>query len=109
MKTKTKTKGVTLKIVKSASKSKKWTAIFTDKGTRVTRKVHFGQKGYRDFTLVKDKKEALAARERYRQRHARDKLKDPFSPGALSMTILWGPSRQMKRNITTFKRLYGLT
>ena len=58
-------------------------------------KVHFGASGYEHYfdktgILPKslnhlDKKR----RERYKKRHHKDDLKDPLSPGFLSMEILW--------------------
>ena len=89
-----------LSISPAKTKLKKWTALFAD-GTR-RKKVSFGAVGYRDFTLISDKAEALKAREAYRTRHAKDNLTDPLSPGALSWWILWGERQDMRANVRDY-------
>jgi len=60
--------------------------------------IHFGQKPYRDYTLIndkksvhyiKDRKDREAVKEAYQARHKNDNLDDPETAGALSMFILW--------------------
>lgn len=50
--------------------------------------VLFGARGYEDFTTHHD----VERRERYRTRHQRDRLDDPYAPGFWSMWALWGES-----------------
>lgn len=50
--------------------------------------VHFGDSSMQDFTQHKD----TDRRERYRNRHQRDNLDDPGSPGFWSWHALWGES-----------------
>lgn len=50
--------------------------------------VHFGDSSMQDFTQHKD----TDRRERYRNRHQRDNLDDPGSPGFWSWYALWGDS-----------------
>lgn len=50
--------------------------------------VHFGDSSMEDFTQHKD----TARRERYWNRHQRDNLDDPGSPGFWSWYALWGKS-----------------
>lgn len=63
----------------------------------------FGATGYSDYTLHKCK----ARRARYRKRHRKDRIHDPFKPGALSWWILWGNSTSLETNFRAFvKKFY---
>ena len=68
---------------KSSNKKKKYD-VWIPRGERL-KKVSFGAAGYSDYTIHKDKDR----RERYRARHKKDKLKDPYSAGFWSMFVLW--------------------
>lgn len=74
----------------------KWRASWTDASRSHT---DFGASGYSDYTLHHDKER----RRRYQIRHAKDRINDPLTAGALSWHILWGPSTDMERNIATFR------
>jgi hypothetical protein len=86
-------------IARSPISSKKWRATFVDKKTgEVLKSTDFGATGYRDYTLMSDKKtqhyepslqERLKVRSLYQARHKNDKLDDPSSAGALSYFVLW--------------------
>ncbi len=92
-----------LDIVKTDDDSKKkYVAIF-QVGNKI-KKVDFGQKGYDDYTTHKDVKR----REAYLNRHQRDNLNDPLSPGALSWFILWGPNTDINTNIEFFRRRFRI-
>ena len=80
--------------------TKKWTAIY-DNGQRV----HFGAKGYTDYTLgASDNK-----RQNYWNRHAKDlKVDNPVSPAFLSLYVLWGYSHSLKENIAYYKQKVDL-
>ncbi len=91
------------KVVKSAAKDKKWTAIFTLNDNK-EKKVHFGQYGATDYT----KGATDEQRKAYRSRHAKEKSQAPDTPGQLSYSLLWGDSRSMDTNIVKFKRKYSL-
>jgi len=54
--------------------------------------VHFGDSSMQDFTQHKD----TDRRERYWNRHQRDNLDDPGSPGFWSWHALWGQSSNLK-------------
>jgi len=78
--------------------------------------IHFGGKGYRDYTLMNDKKsvhylsskkERDAVKDRYRVRHANDNLDDPESPGSMSMSVLWS-APTLKGGIRNYSRKYNL-
>ena len=96
-----------LKIEPSTRPTKKLQATFQNKDSQKT--VHFGARGYRDFTTITNPVEAEAARSSYWKRHNKDlKSNDPTSPGYLSLFILWGVSRDVSRNTTDYKRRFSL-
>ena len=69
---------------KSTRKDKKWMMIFD--GKDIFKKVHFGAKGYEDYTISGDEDKKKA----YLKRHSpREDWSDPMSAGALSRWILW--------------------
>lgn len=70
-----------------------------------TKEVHFGAKGYEDYTEHHDKDR----RENYIARHEpTEKWNQPDTPGALSRWILWGPSTSIARNISAFRKKFKL-
>jgi hypothetical protein len=94
--------------IKPSSKAdKKFMAEFYDSKEDKKKIIHFGAKGYSDFTLSKDAEKA----ELYRKRHARDLLtekgKTGMSPGALAYWVLWS-SPSMAQGIKNFKSQYKL-
>jgi len=84
-------------------KDKKYTAIYYDGGKKV-KTIHFGAKGMNDYTLTGDNK----ARDSYRARHKKvfDKAQ-PMSASHLSYLILWGDSKDVNKNIASYKKKYG--
>jgi hypothetical protein len=90
----------------ATNKTKKWTATFADGSLR--KKVSFGAAGYRDFTTIPDKEQAIAVRALYRARHGGDNLSIPTSPGALSWFLLWGDSQDMKTNLRAYMERFRL-
>ena len=92
-----------IQIVRSHLPSKKFDAIFTDKG-KVVKVIPFGARGYLDFTITGD----VEKRRLYRLRHAKDNLEHADSPGALSMYILWGNSTDIRKNVMDYKRRFRL-
>jgi hypothetical protein len=66
----------------------------------------FGAKGYRDYTDADTTREV---RDAYRRRHEKDlNTGDPTRAGYLSYYILWGDSKNLSRNITAYRRKFGL-
>lgn len=97
-----------IKIVKSDKPSKKWTAVFKLENGK-EKKVHFGYVSTKDpnndYTLHGDKER----RERYRKRHKKDlKTNDPMRAGYLSYYILWGDSKDIKKNIADYRKKFNL-
>mgnify|MGYP003118829077 CR=1 FL=1 len=99
-------------LYKSNKSNKKWAAFFPDK----KKVIHFGQKPYRDFTLMNDKKsvhylsskkERDSVKKAYQSRHANDNLSDPESAGALSWFILW-TAPTLKGGIINYAREFNL-
>jgi hypothetical protein len=85
----------TLVYLYTTDKAKKKFSAFFPTSKKV---IHFGQKPYRDYTLlndkksvhyIKDRKGREAVKEAYQARHKSDNLDDPETAGALSMFILW--------------------
>ncbi len=104
----------------SSKKDKKFDAVFIDKETKKEKKISFGAKGYRDFTLInkkdsqfyeKEKAKREQVRTNYQTRHAKDlqteKGKTGLSPGALSYFVLW-TAPTLKGGIRNYKKKYGL-
>lgn len=59
----------------------------------------FGATGYSDFTIHKD----VERRRLYRMRHARDRITEPRTAGALSWHLLWGDSTRLLANLRAFR------
>jgi len=91
-----------------ASSSKKYVALFYNLDTKRYKRVSFGAKGYKDYTLIKNERLAKHHRTSYRRRHAKDNLTNPTSPGALSMYILWGPHKTVTQNVAYYRRKFKL-
>lgn len=99
-------------LYKSNKSNKKWAAFFPDS----KKVIHFGGAGYRDFTLMNDKKSVHylsskrdrdSVKKAYQSRHANDNLTDPESAGALSWFILW-TAPTLKGGIKKYAREYNL-
>ena len=93
-----------VKIYKSNNKNKKLKAVFYDKNNIKITTIHFGAKGYEDYTIHKDNKRKLS----YLNRHSKENWKTPMSAGSLSRYILWGPFTDLKKNIEFYKALFNL-
>jgi hypothetical protein len=87
----------------STSPKKKLMAVFRlDTGR--TKTIHFGAKGYDDFTTTRDE----AKKASYIQRHsAREDHNNPLTAGALSRWILWNKPT-IKASIRDFCRRFQL-
>ena len=79
-------------LYKSKTKTKKWDVYVPTKSGRL-KKVSYGAAGMSDYTKHKDKER----RERYRQRHKKDKIYDPYKAGFWSWWHLWGRSSDSKK------------
>jgi hypothetical protein len=69
----------------STNPNKKYDVYVKNQETGRIHKVSFGASKYSDYTIHKDPLRA----QRYRERHAKDHLDDPFYPGFWSYHILW--------------------
>jgi Family of unknown function (DUF5754) len=84
----------------SRRSDKKWTAEFVDGGP----KIHFGARGYEDFTIHKDYKRM----ERYDARHAsRENWNDAYSAGFWSKWLLWNKPT-LEASARDIKRQFNL-
>ena len=90
-----------LQISKSEKSEKKYKAVFT-KDDGKTKTIHFGAKGYEDYTQHHNKDR----RTLYRKRHEKDLKGDPMRAGYLSYYILWGDSTNLQTNIRAFKNKF---
>jgi hypothetical protein len=93
---------IKLVITTSENPKKKYKAVFT-KPDGKTKTIHFGAKGYEDYTQHNDKQR----RTLYRQRHEKDLKGDPMRAGYLSYYILWGNSTNIQTNIRAFKNKFN--
>ena len=104
-----------MKIIPSGRKTKKWLAIFK-LPDGAERKVHFGQKGARDYTRISDRKSSFFIKDKverekvknaYQARHKKDKISDPLTPAALSWYVLWDKAK-LGASISAFKKRFGV-
>lgn len=87
-------------VIRALRPDKKYLAIFDD-----GLKVHFGARGYVDYTMGATDEQRTA----YRNRHKSDLLTgDARRPGFLSYYILWGDNRDIRKNITDYKKMFNL-
>ena len=93
---------IKLQITTSDNINKKYKAIFT-KPDGKTKTIHFGAKGYEDYTQHRNKDRRVL----YRKRHEKDLKGDPMRAGYLSFYILWGDSINIQNNIRSFKHKFG--
>jgi len=92
-----------IKVEPSSRTDKKYQAIFLEDDGK-HKKVHFGARGYDDFTLTND----IEQRERYLKRHSdREKWNNPITPGALSRWILWNKPT-LTESIMDYKKRFNL-
>lgn len=93
-----------LKLYKSVNPSKKYDIyLYNPKSNRI-KKISFGAYGMSDYTIHKDKER----RERYRNRHQKDKIDDPFSPGFWSWHVLWGRYTSKQKCLDYVTKKYKL-
>lgn len=93
-----------LKIIESPKSGKEYRAVFqTDSGRLKT--TDFGDPTMEQYTEHGDKQR----REAYRARHAKDlETEDPTRAGYLSYYLLWGDSKSLSRNISSYKKRFNL-
>jgi len=85
-------------IKKSTRKNKKYTLVTPDKS------IHFGGRGYSDYTIHKDPKR----KQRYIERHReREDWKDPETPGALSRWILWN-KKTLRASLNDYNKRFKM-
>lgn len=93
----------------STRATKKLMATFFDNTTEKRKTVHFGAKGYQDFTTIENKDDAIETRRKYWKRHAKDLLtNDPTAAGYLSLYILWGMTQSIDANVRDYKKKFNL-
>jgi hypothetical protein len=87
---------LTVKITKSNRDDKKYQAKFYDTDENIVKIVHFGARGYNDYTKHKDEQRKQSYLSRHRKRENWD---DFMTAAALSRWILWNkPTLQASIN-----------
>ena len=103
-----------LSIKPSTRKDKKYQATFDVNGKQIV--THFGQKSYRDFTLINDKNSKYyisdpgkreKVRQAYLKRHANERWMKPLTAGSLSRFVLWNKPT-LSASIRDYKRKFNL-
>jgi hypothetical protein len=93
-----------IRVVPSRNRLKKYDAVFDD------RIVSFGARRengvpYDDYTTTGNRMK----RELYLARHSvNENWNDPYSAGALSRWLLWGPSRSLATNVRLFRERFSV-
>ena len=81
---------------KSTRKNKKYMLVLDNK------KIHFGAKGYEDYTIHKDDKR----KDNYIKRHKKRENWDKINPGSLSRFILWN-KKTIRASLKDFNKRFG--
>lgn len=90
-------------IYPSKRKDKKLTALFYKDG-EIYKRIHFGAKGYEDYTIHKDEER----KQKYLKRHSvRENFNNPYTAGALSRWILWNKPTLID-SINDYKKKFNL-
>lgn len=93
-------------LYKSSNRLKKFDVYVENPLTDKIKKVSFGAKNYEDYTIHKDKER----REKYRQRHSKDKIDNHLYPGFWSWHVLWGKYSSLDKSMRyTVKNLHKLS
>jgi hypothetical protein len=106
-----------ISLVPAKTKLNKWTVIFKNKENKKIKKVSFGSKGYRDYTLINDKESDFYIDDKAK----RDKVKDlyiirhkkredwtkPDNKGSLSRWILWNLPT-IEASLQDYKKRFNL-
>lgn len=94
-------------VTRSTRPGKKLMATFVDRGGRL-KTVHFGARGYGDYTLYHTVSPALARakKSQYLARHGRqERWTDPTTPATLSRYILWDKPT-VAASVAAFRRRF---
>ena len=87
----------------STNKLKKYMVKFVNDATGKINTIHFGQKGFTDYTINNDPHlKAL-----YKQRHSKDKVNDPMYAGFWSMQMLWN-AKTIKTSIADIEKRFWI-
>jgi len=108
---------VSVDIVPSTRKDKKFMGIFKNKENKNIKKVHFGASGYRDNTLINNKNSEFYIKDAdkrnevktlYINRHKkRENWEVPDNSGSLSRWILWNKPT-LNESIEDYKKKFKL-
>lgn len=94
-----------LRVERTPNQNKAFKAIFRMDDDGKEKRVTFGTSSNYVLNPDKTKKD----RENYLKRHkVREDWNNPLTAGSLSRWILWGDSRNLNKNISTFKKKFNL-
>jgi hypothetical protein len=93
-----------LHIIKSNKKFKKFDAVFED-DEGIYKIISFGDNRYQDFTQTGNPERRYLYLLRH---HKNENWNTPFTASSLSRWILWGDSKNIYKNITSFKKMFNL-
>ena len=88
-------------LVPSTRKNKRFKIVFSEPKTII----HFGQRGGNTYIDHQDD----LKRENYLKRHMVNEDWSEVNPGSLSSFLLWGPSSDLRTNLISYLRKYGIT
>ena len=104
-------------IIPSTRKDKKLMAIFKNKDKKKIKAIHFGAKGYRDYTLISNKNSPFyienvdkrnSVRTLYIDRHKkRENWNESDNAGSLSRWVLW-EKPNLQPSIDFYKKKFNL-
>lgn len=80
-------------LYRSQNPEKKYDVYVPSPNGESLRRISFGQYGAADYTTHDD----IERRDRYRRRHSRDRILDPYTPGFWAWHTLWGETSDLHR------------
>lgn len=89
---------------RSDKPEKKWMVIIEYREGQRPKTIHFGAKGYTDYTMGATEQQ----RKNYRSRHSKEKGQSWDTAGRLSYDILWGATRSVRTNFNAYKNKFNL-
>ena len=88
-------------LTSSTRKNKRFKIVFSEP----KKVIHFGQRGSNTYIDHRDDRK----RENYLKRHMVNEDWSEVNPGSLSAFLLWGASSDLRTNLISYLRKYGIT
>ena len=91
-------------ITRSPLKTKKYKVVVYDKNDDKKKTIHFGAKGYEDFTIHKD----TERKNRYIDRHKhKEDWQDPYTAGFWALHALWNKT-SLPASLSDIRHKFGI-